>query len=83
MSEASKVRFVNPYVNGVGLEPAVVASAFVIPENQLSEPVEGENGVFVLNVTSRSVPENPDSRQPISDLNTVCRAGWLMKAIMR
>ncbi len=60
VSEATKVRFANPYVNGVGLEPAVVAAAFIVPENQLSAPVEGENGVFVIHVNSRTVPENPD-----------------------
>ncbi len=60
VSEASGVRFANPYVNGVGLEPAVVAQAFEMPENSLSEPVEGENGVFVLTVTKRNIPENPD-----------------------
>jgi len=62
VAEAAKVRFVNPFVNGVGLEPAVVASAFEMTENQLSAPIEGENGVFVINVTSRTIPENPDTQ---------------------
>lgn len=60
VSEASKVRFVNPYVNGIGLEPEVVASAFMIPENQVSAPVEGENGVFVIDVTGKTIPEKLD-----------------------
>ena len=60
VSEASKVRFANPYVNGVGLEPAIVAKAFEMPENTLSGPVKGENGVFVMIVTNRTIPENPD-----------------------
>ncbi len=62
VSEASKVRFTNPFVTGVGLEPAVVAKAFVMPEKQLSGAVEGENGVFVIDVTGREIPESPDQQ---------------------
>jgi peptidyl-prolyl cis-trans isomerase D len=60
VSEAQKVRFVNPYVSGVGLEPNVVAYAFNMDVNSLSKAVEGENGVFVLSITDKTVPEELD-----------------------
>ncbi len=58
--EATSVRLSNPYVTGVGLEPAVVAYAVNMEQNILSEPVKGENGVFVLSVNNLTTPEETD-----------------------
>jgi peptidyl-prolyl cis-trans isomerase D len=60
IKQAQQVRFSNPYVVEVGLEPAVVASAFELQENILSAPVKGENGVFILTTKSKQVPAEPD-----------------------
>jgi peptidyl-prolyl cis-trans isomerase D len=60
VTEAAKVRYINPYINGVGLEPVVVIKAFEMPLNQLSAPIIGENGVFVIVVNGVDKPENPD-----------------------
>ena len=60
ISEASKVRFTNPYINGVGIEPVVAIKAFELPLNTLSEPIIGENGVFVITVHGIDKPANPD-----------------------
>ncbi len=57
---AEKVRFSNPYINMVGLEPAVVAKAFETELNVLSEPIIGENGVFVIQLSEKNVPEEFD-----------------------
>jgi peptidyl-prolyl cis-trans isomerase D len=57
---AEAVRFSNPYVNMVGLEPAVVAKAFDNETDQLSGPIIGENGVFVIQITEKNVPEEFD-----------------------
>jgi len=51
-TEALKVRFSNPYVNNVGLEPVVVAKAFNMSQGQLSAPIIGANGVFVIQVNA-------------------------------
>jgi peptidyl-prolyl cis-trans isomerase D len=60
VSEATEVRFTNPYISNVGIEPAVVVHAFNLPAGSLSEPVIGENGVFVLTVNNIISPENPN-----------------------
>lgn len=58
--EAEKVRLANPYINPAGLEPKVVSKAMIIPEGELSEPFIGENSVFLIEVTDKTIPEDPD-----------------------
>ncbi len=60
VQKAEKVRFSNPYVNGSGLEPKVVALAFLVDQEKLSKPVIGENAVFVIQVSEKSIPETAD-----------------------
>jgi len=59
-SEAQKVRFANPYVNTVGLEPVVVSKAFTMSNGQLSAPIIGSNGVFVIQINSIETPAQTD-----------------------
>jgi len=40
-------------ITGVGSEPKVLGTAFSLEQNQLSEPVEGNTGVFVLRVLEK------------------------------
>lgn len=60
INTAEKVRFSNPYVNMVGLEPDVVAAAYGMEIDQLSGPIIGANGVFVIQVTEKETPEELD-----------------------
>ncbi len=60
ISEASQVRFTNPYINNVGIEPRVVVKALELPIEKISEPIIGENGVFVVVVHAIVKPSNPD-----------------------
>ncbi len=45
---------------GVGLEPAVIGTAASLDVDQLSKPVIGNNGVFIVQVTSVNQLENQD-----------------------
>lgn len=60
IAEASKVRFTNPYINNIGIEPSVVVSALNMQAGKISDPLKGENGVFVIVVNSIDQPRNPD-----------------------
>ncbi|MCB8995003.1 MAG: peptidylprolyl isomerase [Bacteroidales bacterium] len=60
VNEATKVRFTNPYVNPVGLEPVVVSEAFTMSQGQLSAPIIGANGVFVIQIINIDTPAQPD-----------------------
>jgi peptidyl-prolyl cis-trans isomerase D len=54
VEEATQIKFANTYVAGVGLEPYVVGASMYLPLDQVSEPLVGESGVFVIAVTNRT-----------------------------
>jgi peptidyl-prolyl cis-trans isomerase D len=56
VGEATQIKFANTYVAGVGLEPYVVGAAMYLPVDQVSAPLVGESGVFVIAVTNRIEP---------------------------
>ena len=56
VGEATQIKFANTYVAGVGLEPYVVGAAMYLPVDQVSAPLVGESGVFVIAVTNRTEP---------------------------
>jgi peptidyl-prolyl cis-trans isomerase D len=60
MQQASNIQFSSLSVPGAGIEPRLIATALHTPENHLSSPVIGENGVYVVEVTSLTVPEEKD-----------------------
>lgn len=62
VGEATQIKFANTYVAGVGLEPYVVGASMYLPVDQISAPLVGESGVFVISVTNRTedVPEEGD-----------------------
>jgi len=60
VGEATKVRFANTYVSGIGMEPLVVGAAMYLPLDQISDPLIGENAVFVISVTNREEPATVD-----------------------
>jgi len=50
VSEAQNLNFDSYALPGIGNEPAVVGAAAVLDVNQVSKPVEGSNGVYVVKV---------------------------------
>lgn len=57
MQLASGVTEKRPSLPGAGNEPYVVGYAMTLPEGTTSEPIEGNRGIFVVNVVSKTVPE--------------------------
>lgn len=60
---ATAINFSSIQVPGVGIEPQVIGTAMNIPENQLSKPIRGINGVFVISVTSIKTPQEKQNYQ--------------------
>jgi len=53
-------------LQGMGNEPAVIGSAFALQPNNISAPIEGNAGVFLIEVTNKHetvVPENLTAQQ--------------------
>ncbi len=54
---ATNVGFGSFQVTGAGVEPALVALAVYSPEGTISQPVRGNNGVYLVRVTSKQDAE--------------------------
>ncbi len=52
VKNASSVNFNSIQIPGVGMEPAVIGTVASLEPDKVSEPVAGNNGVFVVEVTS-------------------------------
>jgi peptidyl-prolyl cis-trans isomerase D len=60
VNSANNISFSSITVPGAGIEPRLIATALSTGEGQLSVPVEGENGVYLLEITSVTVPDEKD-----------------------
>jgi len=50
--DANNVNFASVSVPSAGIEPNVIATASVLAPDQLSQPVNGNNGVYVIEVSN-------------------------------
>lgn len=61
VQQASAVSRQSPTLPGAGREPAVVGAAFGLEEGQVSRPISGNNGVYVIEVQQKRPAEELDS----------------------
>ncbi len=59
--EATDITFRSYSVPGAGIEPKLVATATSMNQDELSAPIQGENNVFVVKVTSVTTEENSNA----------------------
>lgn len=48
VQQANNISFTSVSLPGAGIEPKILAAAAVLPAEQLSQPIKGNNGVYVL-----------------------------------
>ena len=64
VKKAGDVDFNSIYVNGVGVEPALIGAVSAVQPGALSKPVVGMAGVYLFDVTGR---QNTDNVTPESE----------------
>lgn len=64
VKSSGNVMFANAYAENLGYEPKVVGTIFTLKENTLSNPVQGEQGVFVVKL------DGITKAQPVADYNS-------------
>jgi peptidyl-prolyl cis-trans isomerase D len=62
VGEAQNITFESSSIPGVGFEPAIAGAATVLEANQVSKPVVGTNGVYVVKVTSVTQGTDGDTK---------------------
>jgi peptidyl-prolyl cis-trans isomerase D len=60
VQEANNINFATVSIPSAGIEPNVVAAASVLAPDQLSLPVQGNNGVYVIVVNNIAEPEETE-----------------------
>ncbi|WP_378186436.1 peptidylprolyl isomerase [Aquimarina sp. W85] len=58
---ASALNMSTPTISGAGTEPRVVGTAFALNEGTLSNPIQGNNGVYVIEVIKKTPAIKLDS----------------------
>lgn len=66
---ASGVSFSSFSIGSAGIEPKLIGTVATIKPNQISEPVKGNNGVYVAYVNSKVPAEGTDYTQAVQRLN--------------
>ncbi|PZD77775.1 peptidylprolyl isomerase [Mesonia sp. K7] len=77
---ASQVNMSNPVLPGSTNEPKVVGTAFYMPKGKVSKPIQGEKGVFVVEVTNKTEATKLDTYKTIANRKSKEQAG---KAVNR
>lgn len=57
---ATSLSFVGSSIPNVGVEPAVIGKAYSLQKGQMSVPIVGNTGVFVIEITERVEIASPD-----------------------
>lgn len=61
-STAADVTFASGYIPGIGSDPILIGSLPGLKVNQISKPIVGKTGVFVVKITSIEQPEKLDDK---------------------
>lgn len=72
VERAENVTFSSPSIENVGLEPKLVGKAISLEKDQMSVPIQGDNGVFVIKVNNKTVPEEVN----IAQSRNLVRQDW-------
>ncbi|MBS3738265.1 MAG: peptidyl-prolyl cis-trans isomerase, partial [Psychroflexus sp.] len=54
IQNASAVNMESPLIPAAGKEPKVVGAAFALDKDEISQPVEGQKGIYVIKLTQKT-----------------------------
>lgn len=54
VKEANEISFTSFQIPGAGIEPKVIAASSILEEGQISAPIEGNQGVYIVMVNNRT-----------------------------
>ncbi len=79
---ARNASFASDYVGGIGNEPKVQAAAFALEEGERSEPIEGQAGVYVLEIIRQAEVQPTTNVATIRNQMTSPKTSELRSALM-
>lgn len=63
VENAEQITFSSPGIPNVGLEPKLIGKAITMEVDEISEPIIGDNGVFVIKINNKILPEGVNIAQ--------------------
>ncbi len=60
------ISFNSPIISGIGTEPNIIGTAFGLKINTVSKPIEGENGVFMVQTIAKNKVTEENNYKSIS-----------------
>jgi len=60
VKNASNINFTSIQIPGIGMEPKVIGTATNLSPDEISQPVAGNNGVYIVKVITVNEGENQD-----------------------
>lgn len=60
VKNASNINFTSIQIPGIGMEPKVIGTATSLSPDQISKPIAGNNGVYIIKVIAVNEGENQD-----------------------
>jgi peptidyl-prolyl cis-trans isomerase D len=60
---ATNIRFTSNSLAGAGIEPNVISVALSMDMNVISDPITGNNGVYIITLTNINDPAEPDNEE--------------------
>ncbi|MBZ9652169.1 peptidylprolyl isomerase [Psychroflexus montanilacus] len=76
--KATLINMSNPVIPGGGREPKIVGAAFAMEEGQVSKPLQGRSGVYVIQLLEKKTAEQLPSYRSIAKEETEKRTRSLM-----
>jgi len=80
---ASAVSFKSGSISGVGVEKEVVGTAFGLEEGKISNPIAGDKGVYVIEITAKTPAQELASYKGIANKNKSSVIGGAQKALTK
>ncbi len=82
VNTANAVNLENPTLPGAGNEPKVVGAAFGLEEGQTSQPLEGNRGVYVIEVLQKNLAAPMDSYRSFATRETAARRANVTQEVL-
>jgi len=70
-------------IQGIGREPVLASKIFDFELNKISEPIRGDNGYYIIQVTNRTVPEDSQIQENITEFKERLRLNAFNNAFMQ
>ena len=83
VKNAASLTLKNPTISGAGNEPKVVGTAFCLEKGKVSKPIQGEKGVYVIELTGKTEAKPLDNYKSFANKATTDRVNAVDSQVLK